>query len=116
MPDQFEDLNGSFWGDRLLWALIAMIVLIVAIAALALHSPISQPIGERTPGPELEEMPAGAVLAAYPESGQSALQEESYLDPEEIGHTGGIIFWSTVLILIAVVATLRETILRKKKS
>ena len=33
--------------------------------------------------------------------------------PEEIGSTNGIIFWSTVLVLILLIGTLRETILLK---
>jgi len=33
--------------------------------------------------------------------------------PEEIGYTNGIIFWATVLVIILLAATLRETLYRK---
>lgn len=33
--------------------------------------------------------------------------------PEEIGFTDGIIFWATVLVIILLVGTLRETLRRK---
>jgi len=33
--------------------------------------------------------------------------------PEEIGTTDGIIFWATILVLILIVGTLRETLRRK---
>lgn len=33
--------------------------------------------------------------------------------PEEIGYTNGIIFWATILVIILLVGTLRETLRRK---
>ena len=114
MPDRYDDTNGSFWGSRLIWTLLAMIVVIVIIAVLALRSPISQPIGERTMVPTLDSTPSETSLTATPEPVVIILEPEDFLNPEEIGHTDGIIFWSTMLLLIVVVATLRETILRKK--
>jgi len=33
--------------------------------------------------------------------------------PEEIGYTDGIIFWATVLVIILLAGTLRETLRRK---
>ena len=33
--------------------------------------------------------------------------------PEEIGYTDGIIFWATILVVILLVGTLRETLRRK---
>ena len=33
--------------------------------------------------------------------------------PEEIGYTDGIIFWATVLVIILLVGTMRETLRRK---
>lgn len=35
--------------------------------------------------------------------------------PEEIGYTDGIIFWATVLVIILLAGTLRETLQRKGK-
>ena len=44
---------------------------------------------------------------------QTAEQDAQPPTPEEIGYTDGIIFMSTLLILILLVGTLRETLRRK---
>jgi len=96
-----------------MWTLLVMIFIIIVLAFMAFRSPISQPVGERvitvtvTPAPLEEEM------ETTPEPEVIVLEPDDFLDPEEIGHTDGIILWSTVLLLIVVAATLRETILRK---
>jgi len=114
MADRFDDTNGSFWGGRLMWTLSAMLVVIVILAVLALRSPISEPIGERTIVPTLAGTSPAVNQAGTPEPEVIILAQEDFLDPEEIGHTGSIIFWSTMLLLIVVIGTLREAILRKK--
>ena len=94
--------------------LVGMIVIILIIALLAFRSPISQPVGERTMIPSPDVTPSADSLTQTPEPVVIILDPEDFLNPEEIGHTDGIIFWSTILLLIVVVATLREAILRKK--
>jgi hypothetical protein len=114
MSGRFEGTNGSFFGKNFIWTLAAMIVIIIVLAALALHSPISQPIGERTPTPEPTELTEEAVQVESQKTAVITQEPTPFLDPEEIGHTDGIIFWSTLLVLIVVVATLREAVLCKK--
>jgi len=114
MPDRNDENDHHFWNSKLLWTLLALIVMVLILAVLALRSPISQPIGERTMVPTPDDTPFADSLTATPEPEVIILGQEDFLDPDEIGHTDGIIFWSTVLLLIVVIGTLRETILRKK--
>ena len=114
MTGQNGDLNESIARTRLMWTLVVMLVVVLIIAVLALRAPISQPIGERTMVPTLTVMASEDDLTVTPEPEVIILGQEDFLDPGEIGHTGGIIFWSTVLMLIVLIGTLRETILRKK--
>lgn len=95
-------------------SLIAMIVVILILAVLALRSPISQPTGDRTMVPTLDDEITEGSPDATPEPVVIIMEPEDFLDPEDIGHTDGIIFWSTILLLIVVIGTLREAILRKK--
>ncbi|HOQ70095.1 MAG TPA: hypothetical protein PLK74_09185 [Anaerolineaceae bacterium] len=115
MSDHYENGNGSFWGPRLMWTLVAMIVIIIGLAVLALCSPISKPTGERTVVLTSEATPLVGDLENSPDTEAIILSAEDFLDPEEIGHTDGIIFWGAILLLIMAAVTLRETILRKKK-
>jgi hypothetical protein len=114
MADQNSEHNQSPTKNRLMWALLALLVIVVVLAILALRSPISEPIGERTMVPTLVDTPSIESLTETPQPEVIVLGPEDFLDPEEIGHTEGIIFWSTVLLIIVIVGTLRETILRKK--
>jgi len=98
-----------------MWTLVAMIVIIIGLAVLALRSPISKPTGERTVVLTPEATPVVGDLENSSDTEVLILSTEDFLDPEEIGHTGEIIFWGTILLLILVAATLRETILRKKR-
>lgn len=98
-----------------MWTLVGMMIVVVVLAVLALRSPISQPIGERVITLTVTSASPDDSLTATPENEAIVLQPEDFLDPEEIGHTGNIIFWSTVLLLILLVGTFRETILRKKQ-
>lgn len=113
MPEESNGTNGVFWGSRLMWTLLVMIFVIVVLAFLAFRSPISQPVGERVITVTVTSAPSEDDLTITPEPEVIVLEPEDFLDPDEIGHTDGIIFWSTLLLLIVVVATLRETILRK---
>lgn len=113
MPNNNQEANEKFWGSRLMWTLLVMIFVIVVLAFMAFRSPISQPIGERVITVTVTPALSDDELAATPEPEVIVLEPEDFLDPDEIGHTDGIIFWSTVLLLIVVAATLRETILRK---
>ena len=115
MANQYNGSNDSFWGSRFMWTLVGMMVVVVVLAVMALRSPISQPTGERVITLTVTSGSPEDILTATPEPEAIVLQPEDFLDPEEIGHTDNIIFWSTVLLLILLVGTFRETILRKKK-
>lgn len=96
-----------------MWTLLVLVFIIVTLAFLAFRSPISQPVGERVITITVTSAPTEDDVIGTPEPEVIVLEPEDFLDPDEIGHTDGIIFWSTVLMLIVVVATLRETFLRK---
>jgi hypothetical protein len=113
MPERNNGTKEIFWGSRLMWTLLVMAFIIVVLAFLALRSPISQPVGERVITVTVTSAPLEDGLVTTPEPEVIVLEPEDFLDPEEIGHTDGIILWSTVLLLIVVIATLRETIMRK---
>lgn len=113
MPDSNNGEKEIFWGSRLMWTLLVMVFIIVVLAFLALRSPISQPVGERVVTVTVTTAPFDEEPALTHEPEVIVLEPEDFLDPDEIGHTDGIIFWSSVLLLIVVIAALRETILRK---
>ncbi len=98
-----------------MWTLVAMIVIIIGLAVLTLRSPISKPTGERTVVPTSETTPVVGDLEGSSDIEVATLSAEDFLDPKEIGHTDGIIFWGAILLLILAAATLRETILRMKR-
>jgi len=113
MPERNNGTKENFWGSRLMWTLLVMVFIIVVLAFLALRSPISQPVGERMITITVTSALSDDGLTTTPEPEVIVLEPGDFLDPDEIGHTDGIIFWSTVLLLIVVIATLRENFLRK---
>jgi hypothetical protein len=95
--------------------LFTLIIGVVILAILTFTRPISQVERTITPCPTAIALtataqPSGTAIVTTPTS------EVVPLTPEEIGYTDLIIFWSTVLVLILLVAVLRETILQKKSS
>lgn len=115
MGNQSAGKNNSLWNSKFLWVLVVVLVLVIVLAVFSWRSPISQPTGERmiTLTVTSGSPDQGLVLTPQPEL--ILLGPEDFLNPEEIGHTDGIILWGTVLMLILLLATLRETIRRKKK-
>jgi len=95
------------------WILYLLLVLVLMLSIMAFTSPISQNNQSATPSPTAialdgEVAPTAAALTATAES------ETLPPTPEEIGYTDGIIFWSTILILILLIGTLREALRRKR--
>lgn len=102
-----ESVGFSFWPHGLL---ILLIVVVVALYILSCMEPII-PQQFATLTPELTETPAPESISQTDEPGQ----DQDIVIPlteEEIGSTDGIVFWSTILILILLVGTLRETLRR----
>jgi hypothetical protein len=94
------------------WQLCSMIMVVLILSSFAVIQPISEEKQTNTPSPMAstatdDHGTPGIILTS------TAEVEESPPTPEEIGYTNGIIFCSTVLVLILLVGTLRETIRRE---
>jgi hypothetical protein len=97
------------------WILIVLVLGVFALLILAFISPVSQGGQGSTPTPSV--VSGNSAVTPTP-SGDLAMTQTAEVDelpptPEEIGYTDGIIFMSTLLILILLVGTLRETLRRK---
>ncbi len=95
------------------WVLFVLMISILLLSILAFMSPISQNACQTG-----RSQPAFALLMK--QTSTSAVQVTPTPDaklppptPDEIGFTNGIIFWSTLLILILLIGTLREIMRRK---
>ena len=92
------------------WILLILVLGVIVLSVLALRSPVAERshlLGPTsTPSPEVEEGEGtpGDIDQTTPERPPPTV--------EEIGNTNGIIIWSTVLVLILLVGTLRETLFR----
>lgn len=95
------------------WLLLILVLAVLFLSSLAFSKPISQ--GGRTPTPEptCTGNLAEGTAAAMTQTPSAEETEEDPPTPEEIGYTDGIIFCSTVLVLILLVGTLRETLRRR---
>ncbi len=81
--------------------MIGLVLGVLVLSILAFFSPVSQGWQETTPTPTAYELTPTNETEAPPPT------------PEEIGYTDGIIFMSTLLILILLIGTLREILRRK---
>lgn len=98
---------------NLQWVLIVVVVGVLALSILAFTSPVSQGDQVSTPLPTGTGGQEAGVLTETQQLTQTAEAEANPPTPEEIGYTDGIIFMSTLLILILLAATLREQLRRK---
>jgi membrane protease YdiL (CAAX protease family) len=94
----------SFWPHGVFMILILGVIL---LSILALLQPPSEGIVFPTP----------TVITQTPDPGQvengTPTPELLPPSPEEVGSTSGIIVWGTLLVLIFLIGTLRETLYRK---
>ena len=95
------------------WILILLVLGVLTVSILAFTSPVSQGRQAATPSPTALEGQEITEPTTAINLTQTAEADAMPPTAEEIGYTDGIIFMSTVLILILLVATLRETIRRK---
>ncbi len=112
MPGQQDDLNRAkkkIFG--LQWIVFVLILAVLAVSILAFTSPLSEVKNEARPSPTAIDQPDDSIMSD--ELSPTSENDPSTQRPEDIGYTDGIIFWSTVLILILLVGTMRETIHRK---
>lgn len=112
-----ETKKNSMWKKiafKQFWFLYALVLLVLLLSILAFNSPVSQNPQE-TPVVETVVPTEGDQPAA--DAAEMTGTPPAQVDPptpEEIGFTDGIILWSTLLILILLVATLREFLRRKR--
>lgn len=112
MPPVDKKDRGLFAEIRAQWMLVALAAAVLTLSVLAFSSPVSQNSTLATPSPAgMTECTATAAAAQT----QTAESEAAPPTPEEIGYTDGIIIMSTLLILILLVATLREALRRKAR-
>ena len=97
------------------WILYVLVVAVLLLSILAFISPICQNPVETTPSPTTQTTATDIEGETIPDVALTTTPEAYPLPPtpEEIGYTDGIIFLSTILILILLVATLREILYRK---
>ena len=95
-----------------------MIILVLSVIFLSVMA-IARPSAY---GATATIPPSNTPLATEAEPGVTPTVDQTQTQevlqpptPEEIGSTNGIIFWSTVLILILLIGTLREAILHKNR-
>lgn len=91
------------------WILIALVVGVLILATLAFLRPIAGDTPTATPVDSAASLtPEG--MDTQEAGDQTATITEAPPTPEDIGYTDGIIFCSSVLVLILLVGTLREVI------
>lgn len=93
------------------WTFFILLFGVLTLSTMAFFSPISQ---AASPTPTPSAAAITQVVSCTPEAQVTPTIELPPPTPDEIGYTNGIIFWSTILILILLIGTLRE-ILHKKK-
>ncbi|MCB2209283.1 hypothetical protein KQH62_00175 [bacterium] len=95
------------------WILIVLVIGVLILATLAFLRPIAGSGPNATPAEtEASLTPQGAAETEM--SGElTPTVTEDPPSPEDIGYTDGIIFCSSVLVLILLVGTLREVIRRR---
>lgn len=113
MPDQNHmkmKLNLKIFPHGIMMVLVLCVIF---LSVMAFVNPAAQG-ATATPVPSgtISATDAGTVITQTTEE-EGTEEPLAPPTPEEIGSTNGIILWSTLLVLILLVGTLRETILRK---
>lgn len=94
------------------WILLALVIGVMIITSVAFMQPISR--GRSAPTPTVEmagiSLESETLVSTEPTPSPSPTEPPS---AEEVGYTDGIILCSSVLVLILLVGTLRESLRRK---
>lgn len=102
-----EELN-----DRFKWGLVILILSVLILASFAFGRPNGEEAVTATPTATLMiNAETGTAMASNTTT--ETVTPDIPPTPDEIGYTDGIIFFATILVLILLVATLREVIHRK---
>ena len=93
------------------WLLLVMVMGVLILTSLAFLRSDTPETVESTPSQTKAE---STQIGETPDSTMTPemAAESSSPTPEEIGYTDGIIFFSSILVLILLVGTLRETVHR----
>ena len=94
------------------WILLMLVIGVMIITSVAFMQPLSGGRALPTPTLELMAYPVETETAESPEATPSVTPTEPP-SAEEVGYTDGIILCSSVLVLIRLVGTLRETLRRR---
>ena len=115
MPENGASENGKKGKFKPAWILFIVVFGVVALSILALLSPIAErsDILDSTLSPFTSDE-AGTETEINDQAITPTL-DQAPPTVEEIGSTNGIILWSTVLVLILLVGTLRETLHRNSE-
>lgn len=109
MPEGNNDQIGLKLRISSALPLIVLIIAVLGLSSFTLVNPISQNKVQLAQGTvDATLTPSSADLTSTPDP-----QDLPPPTPEEIGYTDGIIFWSTFLVLILLIGTLREVLHRK---
>ena len=94
------------------WILLALVIGVMIITSVAFMQPLSRGRALPTPTPDLVGYPVESETAESPMATPSVTPTEPP-SAEEVGYTDGIILCSSVLVLILLVGTLRESLRRR---
>ena len=109
--DKNEQASSGFqFGNN--WFILVLVVGVLILSSLAFIQPTPTKAVESTPSPTASAFAEEGEMPTPTETIEGEVGEASPT-PEEIEYTNGIIFCSSVLILILLVGTLRETVRRK---
>jgi hypothetical protein len=95
------------------WILIVLVIGVLILATLAFLRPIAGSGPTATPADTTASLTPEGVQETLMTGEQTPTTTEAPPAPEDIGYTDGIIFCSSVLVLILLVGTLREAIRRR---
>lgn len=113
MPEKHEDMERQKLKFVKQLILYLFVLVVFGLSILAFSSPVSEGLSQAestaTSAP-IDQTSNPTEMAQTPTPDPEDMPPPT---PEEIGYTDGIIIWSTILIIILLIGTLRETIRRE---
>ncbi len=92
------------------WILFIIVLGVIVLSVFALRSPVAE--RSQLLSPTSTPSPVVADVGGTPGEINQTTPQQPPPTVEEIGNTNGIILWSTILVLILLVGTLREILFR----
>lgn len=112
MPEDHANMEKPKFKFAKQWILCVFILGVFGLSILAFTTPVSQGMGQAASTATLaptDQTTESTDPALTPTPDPEAVPPT----PEEIGYTNGIIIWSTILMIILIIGTLRETVRRE---